>query len=63
MKPPGVPPSEIADSAIGVIPGPMVGVRSTELSPGNFICDWIEGVSNEVMTLSDEFLVVILPGF
>lgn len=58
-NPPGVPPGEIADSAIGVTPGPFVGVRSVDARPGNLNLP-CAGASKEVMTLSEAFFAVIL---
>ena len=53
MNPPGVlPPGDIADSAIGVIPGAFVGVRSTEVRPATPLC-CSKGFSNEVMTFKE----------
>ena len=57
-KPPGVPPGEMADSAIGVTPGPLVGVRSVDARPGNLKCA-CAGASKEVITFNAEFLVVM----
>ena len=39
----------MADSAIGVIPGPLVGVRSSDLRPGNLKCD-LAGAAIEVIS-------------
>ena len=54
-------PSDIADSAMGVIPGAKVGVRSVELRPGNRLKAACMGpASKEVITFKDEFLTVVL---
>ena len=59
-RPPGVaPPGETADSAIGVTPGAFVGVRSSGFASWTLLSD-VPGAVNDVITLSAEFLVVIL---
>ena len=40
-----------------------MGVRSVEARPGKLNWALLRGFSNEVMTLSEEFFVVIRPGF
>ena len=54
----GVPPGDKADSAMGVIPGAFVGVRSSDNRPGNL--NLASDFPKEVMSLSEAFLAVSL---
>lgn len=47
---------------MGVTPGTFVGVRSSDMRPGN-LNDWLACGPNDVISLSAEFFTVIRLGF